>query len=125
MFSFRHRGSFDKLETFLRRMTDYDAGDAVEYYAQEGVHALAAMTPRDSGLASTSWGYRIHRRGSRVTITWTNDNVESGFPVVIALQYGYATGTGGYVQGRDYINPAMKPIFDRIADQVWKEVTST
>jgi hypothetical protein len=125
MFSFEHRGSFDNVERLLKKMLNLDYVDPLDAYAQQGVQALAAATPRDSGLAASSWGYQIQRRGSRVTITWTNDNVESGFPVVIALQYGYATGTGGYVQGRDYINPAITPIFDRIAEQVWKEVTST
>lgn len=124
MFSFNHRGSFDKIEDFLRRMTDFNGGDALDQYAREGVAALSGATPRETGLASSSWGYRIHRRGGQVTITWTNDNVETGFPVVIALQYGYATGTGGYVQGRDFINPAMRPIFDAIAANVWKEVSS-
>lgn len=122
--TFNHRGSFDKLESFLDRIQRADIRPLLEHYAQEGVWALSASTPMDSGLAASSWGYQISQNGSRVRITWTNNNVESGFPVAIMLQYGYATGTGGYVQGRDYINPAMDPIFDRIADEVWKVVTS-
>jgi hypothetical protein len=122
---FRHRGSFDKLESFLRSMQKIDILKAIELYAQDGVFALSAATPQDSGLAASSWGYEIDHRGTSGTITWTNSNVESGFPVVIMLQYGYATGTGGYVQGNDYINPAIRPIFDRIADGVWKVVTSS
>jgi hypothetical protein len=122
---FRHRGSFDNLESFLKSMQKIDILKAIELYAQDGVFALSAATPQDSGLAASSWGYRIDHRGTSGTITWTNDNVESGFPVVIMLQYGYATGTGGYVQGQDYINPAIRPIFDRIADGVWKVVTSS
>lgn len=105
-------------------MQKLDISKLVQPYAQQGADALAAATPIDSGLAASSWGYEIHDSGSRVTITWTNDDIENGFPVAIMLQYGYSTGTGGYVQGRDYINPAIQPIFDRIADGVWKVVTS-
>lgn len=122
---FNHRGSFDNLESFLKKMQKLDIRRAIELYAQDGVYALSAATPIDSGLAASSWGYEIEENSSSVTITWTNNDIESGFPVVIMLQYGYATGTGGYVQGRDFINPAIKPIFDRIADGVWKVVTSS
>jgi len=105
-------------------MKKLDIRKIAELYAQQGVDALAAATPMDSGLAASSWGYDIQQSSSTVTIIWTNSNVESGFPVAIMLQYGYGTGTGGYVQGQDYINPAIQPIFDRIADGVWKVVTS-
>ena len=124
MVSFNHRGSFDKLESFLDSMKKLDIRRIAELYAQQGADALAAATPMDSGLAASSWGYYIQQSNSTVTIVWTNSDVESGFPVAIMLQYGYATGSGGYVQGRDYINPAIQPIFDRIADGVWKAVTS-
>lgn len=86
--------------------------------------ALAAATPVESGLASASWSYRIKKSRASCTIEWLNKDVETGFPVAIMLQYGYSTGTGGYVAGIDYINPAMKPVFDNIRDQVWKAVTS-
>jgi hypothetical protein len=122
--SFKHRGSFEKLELFLDRMLNFDIHRAVAPFAQDGVDALSAATPRDTGLAASEWGYVIQTRGDRVKITWVNMNVESGFKVAIQLQYGYATGTGGFVAGQDYINPAMKPIFDRIAEGVWKAVTS-
>ncbi len=121
---FKHRGSFDKLESFLESMQNLDIRKTVELYAQEGVSALSSATPVESGLAASSWDYEVDYGKDKVTIAWTNDDVESGFPVVIMLQYGYATGTGGYVQGRDYINPAIQPIFDRIADEVWRVVTS-
>jgi len=124
MVSFNHRGSFDKLESFLDSMKKLDIRRIAELYAQQGVDALAAATPMDSGLAASSWDYYIQQSNSTVTIVWTNSDVESGFPVAIMLQYGYGTGTGGYVQGQDYINPAIQPIFDRIADGVWKAVTS-
>lgn len=91
---------------------------------REGVAALASATPQESGLAAHSWDYEIQKRRNGISLVWTNSDVETGFPVAIMLQYGYATGTGGYVSGRDYINPAIRPIFDRIADMVWKEVTN-
>lgn len=125
MISFRSRGSTRKMESFLQRMQVLDIRSVLEPYAQRGVEALRAATPVDSGLAAQSWGYEIENDGDVVTIIWTNSDVENGFPVAIMLQYGYGTGTGGYVQGRDYINPAIKPIFDQIGDAVWKVVTSS
>lgn len=123
MFSVRSSGSTDKLEAFLDKMSKLDIRRLVEAYAQEGVRALASATPTESGLAASSWGYEIREVGGKTSITWTNSNVENGFPVAIMLQYGYGTGTGGYVQGRDYINPAIRPVFERIAYNVWKAVT--
>lgn len=123
--SFSTRGSTSNIERFLSRMMNLDIRKIVEPYAQQGVEALRAATPVDSGLAAQSWSYEIVQTRGHVTIIWKNSDVENGFPVAVMLQYGYATGTGGYVQGRDYINPALQPIFDAIADGVWKEVTST
>ena len=122
--SFTHRGSFDKTEKFLKAMQKLDVQALVAREAQRGVQALIDSTPKDSGLAASSWGYEISQNGRQVTITWTNSDIENGFPVAIMLQHGYGTGTGGYVQGRDYINPAMQPVFDRISERVWKAVTS-
>lgn len=124
MITFESRGSFDNTERFLRRMRDLDIRNILESHGQAGVAALAAGTPTDSGLAASSWGYEVSGGGKSWTITWTNSDIERGFPVAIMLQYGHGTGTGGYVQGRDYINPAIRPIFDEIANSVWKEVTS-
>jgi len=123
---FTHRGSFDKSEKFLRAMQNYDTivRGIVESEAKRGVEALQRATPRDSGLASGSWGYEIRQNGRGVIITWTNTDIENGFPVAVALQVGYGTGTGGFVQGRDYINPAMLPVFEDISKRVWKAVTS-
>lgn len=98
--------------------------NGLDRLAQQGVTALESATPRDSGLAAGSWSYTIQKARGSARIEWTNSDVENGFPVAIMLQYGYGTGTGGYVQGRDFINPAIKPIFDMIADEVWKAVTS-
>lgn len=124
MIRIKTTGSFKKTEAFLRKMSSGDIYKTLEAGAREGVSALAKATPRDSGLSSNSWDYVIERSGKTVTIKWTNTDVENGFPVAIMLQLGYGTGTGGYVQGRDYINPAMKPIFDKISNDVWKAVTS-
>lgn len=124
MISFTVSGSTKRTEAFLQKMAKGNLYDSLDASAREGVAALIAGTPVDSGLAANSWGYEIERSSSETIIKWTNKDVENGFPVAIMLQYGHGTGTGGYVQGRDYINPAMKPVFDRIADQVWKAVTS-
>lgn len=93
-------------------------------YGKIGVSALAGATPSDTGRAAGSWGYEVKKVGGGYSITWTNSDVENGFPVAIMIQYGHGTGTGGYVAGIDYINPAMRPVFQQIADRVWKEVTS-
>jgi hypothetical protein len=105
-------------------MQSGDIYKSLDAAAKMGVNALASAVPKDSGLAADSWDYMVKSSRGSVSITWTNNDVENGFPVAIMLQYGYGTGTGGYVQGRDYINPAMKPVFDDIADQVWRAVTS-
>jgi hypothetical protein len=122
--TFIHSGSFSNTESFLKSVSKLDIPGILQSCARDGVNALARATPVDSRLASSSWGYEVSSSGGGCTISWTNSDVENGFPVAIMLQYGYGTGTGGYVQGRDYINPAMKPVFDMIADKVWKAVTS-
>jgi hypothetical protein len=122
--SFTVSGSTKRTEAFLRKMAAGNLYNSLAALAQEGVSALITATPKDSGLAADSWDYEVEHSSDSVTIKWTNKDVENGFPVAIMLQYGHGTGTGGYVQGQDYINPAMRPVFDRIADQVWKVVTS-
>lgn len=122
--SFGHRGSFDNLESFLKAMQKKDIDVVLRQHAQEGVSALASATPMETGLAASSWGYEIVHTGTSIIIAWTNDNIENGHHVAVMIQYGHGTGTGGYVVGRDYINPAIRPIFDRIADGIWKVVTS-
>lgn len=124
MISFNVTGSFQDLERFLRKVSHLNILAIMDSCGQAGVEALQAATPVDTGLAAGSWGYDVQAKGGSYSISWTNTDIESDFPVAIMLQYGYSTGTGGYVQGRDYINPAMKPIFDEIADKVWKAVTS-
>lgn len=124
MFSFESTGSFNKTEAALLKMSKGDIFSALDSYAREGVSALASATPVDSGITASSWSYEVTKSRGYYSITWTNSHVIDGRPIVIMLQYGHGTGTGGYVQGRDFINPAMKPIFDKIADKVWKAVTS-
>lgn len=124
MIDFRHKGSTDKLENFLRTMSKEDIFWMLDKYARDGVAALAAHTPVDSGLTASEWGYEITIENGLHTIVWLNRNVVSGHKIAILLQYGHGTGTGGYVQGRDFINPAIMPIFDRIAEEVWKAVIS-
>jgi hypothetical protein len=118
-------GSTKRTEAFLRKLAKGDIYPGLDNFARAGADALARATPAESGLAAGSWDYKIERSGVNLTISWFNTDVENGFPVAVMLQYGYATGTGGYVQGRDYINPAMRPIFDQIEQAVWKAVTSS
>jgi hypothetical protein len=124
LISFKITGSTHRTEAALQKMARLNIPSILHKYGQQGVAALQLHTPVDTGLAENSWGYLVEQEAGMCRIVWTNSDVESGFPVAIMLQYGYGTGTGGYVQGRDYINPAMKPIFDQIANEVWKAVTS-
>lgn len=124
MISYQTRGDFKNLDKFLAFLDKGDLYKSLDSLARAGVSALSNATPTLTGLAAASWGYDIQVSSGSCTITWTNSNIENGFPVAIMLQYGHGTGTGGYVQGQDYINPALKPIFDEIAEKVWKEVTS-
>lgn len=117
-------GSFKKTEKALSKMSRGDMYRNLDRLAKRGVSALAAATPVESGQTAASWGYEIKKSRTGASITWTNSHVESGAPIAILLQYGHGTGTGGYVQGRNYINPAIKPVFDQIANEVWKAVTS-
>ena len=122
---FKHRGNFNNAERFLNRMLGRDYLNALDMYGQMGVEALSKATPIDSGLTSISWSYEIERNGDMTTISWTNSNVNQGVVIAVILQYGHGTGTGGYVQGRDYINPALRPVFDKIAENAWKGVVSS
>lgn len=120
--SFEINGSFDKTFNFLKRLEQRNFYNDLERYAKEGVDALKANTPVDKGLAANSWSYNIKRDKNGCSISWNNSDVVSGTPIIILLQYGHGTGTGGYVSGRDFINPSIKPIFDRISEKVWQEV---
>lgn len=124
MFSIRSRGSFANTEAYLRRLANLNLASILQTSGQAGVNALASATPVSTSLAAHSWTFEIVNTSISCAISWHNTDVETGFPVAIMLQYGYATGTGGYVSGRDYINPAIKPIFDKIEADVLKAVTS-
>lgn len=121
---FTTSGSWSRTEGFLKKLSTGDIYKSLESFGKKGVAALAAATPVDSGLASNSWSYQVKVTKTHASIEWTNTDMAGGVPVVILLQYGHGTGTGGYVQGRDFINPALKPIFDQISNEVWKAVTS-
>lgn len=122
MIGFTTGGSFRNLDSFLDRILHGDLFSAIEPHAQRGVDALRSATPQESGETANSWYYEIDRSGSGVTVWWKNSHVVNGFNVAIGLQYGHGTGTGGWVEGEDYINPALKPIFDDIANAIWEEV---
>lgn len=123
MIKFRHKGDFSKATRYFERAREASRVKVLEKYGKEGVAALSSATPVESGQTAGSWGYEISRSSGSAKITFTNSNINNGFPVAIMLQYGHGTGTGGWVQGRDYINPAIQPIFDKIANEAWKEVT--
>lgn len=123
MITFRQKGDFSKLTRYLERLKEAIRRGDLDKYGREGVAALASATPIDSGLTASSWYYEIENTGGSVTISFHNSNINKGVPIAIILQYGHGTGTGGWVQGRDYINPAIQPIFDTIANDAWKEVT--
>lgn len=125
MITVRQRGNFDKTEKFLKKSFGRHWVDILEKYAQEGVKALSAATPVDSGETAISWGYELIQNKDSFSIVWTNNHVNKGVNIAVILQYGHATKGGGYVQGRDYINPALRPIFDKMADAAWKEVSGT
>jgi hypothetical protein len=121
---FTQTGDFKKTEKFLKALSDADLFKRLEQFGSVGVAALSSATPRESGATAASWGYKVTNSGSRWTIVFTNSHIVGGAPLAILLQYGHGTGTGGYVQGRDYINPAIAPVFDKIADEAWKAVIS-
>ena len=125
MISFRQRGDFSKLTSFLENAKEAIKISDLDRYGQAGVDALSSATPVDSGLTSKSWYYKIKRKEGSVTISFYNSNVQDGVPIAIILQYGHGTNNGGWVEGRDYINPAVRSIFDEIVNNAWKEVTKS
>jgi hypothetical protein len=122
--TFTTSGDFNNMERFLKNVQKIDISGILNGLGQEGVSALAHATPIETGLAAHSWSYRVSGSGGIYELAWINGDVENGFNVILALQYGHGTGTGGYVPGRDFINPAIRPIFDKIAERFWKAVTS-
>lgn len=123
MIKIRQKGDFSKITKYLIKAKKGIRLRDLDKYGKQGVAALSSATPVDTGLTASSWYYKIERDNSTISITFLNSNVQNGVPIAVILQYGHGTGTGGWVQGRDYINPALRPIFDKIADDAWKEVT--
>ena len=123
MISFRQKGDFSKLNRYLERVKESAKIGVLDKYGREGVAALASATPVETGKTASSWYYEIKRQNGSVSLEFKNSNIKDGVSIAVILQYGHGTGTGGWVQGRDYINPAIQPIFDKIADSAWKEVT--
>ena len=123
MISFRQKGDFSKLTRFLEKAKNVVRVGDLDKYGREGVAALASATPVDTGKTASSWNYKIEYSDESVSITFNNTNINKGVPIAIILQYGHGTRNGGWVEGRDYINPAIQPIFDRITESAWREVT--
>lgn len=123
MITFRQKGDFSKLNGYLERVKRAAKMSILDKYGREGVAALASATPVDTGKTASSWYYRIDNRPGSISITFNNSNIQNGVPIAIVVHYGHATGNGGWVEGRDYINTAIQPIFDKLANEVWREVT--
>lgn len=124
MISFVHKGNFNNTEKFFKKVKKLNIEQILKAYGEIGVQALAEATPVGSGATASAWAYEIHGGSGQSSIVWTNNHTNKGVNIAVILNYGHGTGTGGYVQGRDYIVPAIRPVFDYIADAAWKEVTS-
>ena len=122
LISFNSKGDFSKTIKFLSKSVNSDIRKILDQYGRDGVKALSSNTPKDSGLTAQSWSYKIKTTKTRVTLSWFNSNSEAGVPIAIILQYGHATKNGGWVEGVDYVNPSLKPIFDKMANAAWMEV---
>lgn len=116
------KGDFSKTFRFLNKLENYNFIDKLNRCGKKGTEALAAATPKDTGLTSQSWEYEVKSTKDTVTVTFTNTNIQNGVPIAVILQYGHATKNGYWVEGIDYINPALKPVFEEIADEIWEEV---
>jgi hypothetical protein len=124
MIEFEQKGDFARTTAALENMSRRDIFGILDAFGREGVDALSSATPVSSGLTAASWSYKVTGSRGSYSVIWYNSHVEDGVPIAIILQYGHGTGTGGFVAGKDYINPAIQPIFDKMADKVWKEVTA-
>lgn len=125
MIRFEQKGDFKKTTSFLQSMKERRFLDKLDRYGKEGVVALSSATPVKTGKTAASWDYEIKKTENSYSIIWKNSNVNNGVLIAVLIQYGHGTGWGGYVQGRDYINPAMRPIFDNIAESAWREVENS
>lgn len=118
------KGDFSKATRYFERLKETAKLGVLDKYGREGVAALSSATPIETGLTANSWTYKIQLSESSASIEFHNSNINNGVPIAIILQYGHGTGTGGWVEGRDYINPAIRPVFDKIVEDLWKEVTN-
>lgn len=123
MITFRQKGDFSKLTKYFERLKEVIKLGDLDKYGREGVAALSSATPKDTGLTADSWYYKIENKNGSAKITFNNSNIQNGVPIAIILQYGHGTRNGGFVEGIDYINPAIRPIFEKIANDAWREVT--
>lgn len=123
MISFRQKGDFKSITSFLEKSKNSINVGLLDKYGKEGVSALSSATPVDTGLTAKSWHYKVSSNNGKASISFYNSNIQNGVPIAIILQYGHATRNGGWVQGRDYVNPAIRPVFDKLADSAWREVT--
>jgi len=122
MLKISHKGNFSKTTKFIHHVLRFDYKTILNRYGKMGVQALSEATPRDSGRTAEAWKYDIEETSSGVSIVWSNENINDGVNIAVILQYGHGTNNGGYVVGRDYINPALQPVFDKMANTVWKEL---
>lgn len=123
MIRFRHKGDFSKLTSYFEKVKKTVRLSTLDKYGRQGVEALASATPIDTGETANSWYYEVTNENGIAKISFNNRNIQNGVPIAIILQYGHGTNNGGWVEGRDYINPAIQPLFDKITDEAWKEVT--
>ena len=123
MITFRQKGDFSKVTKYFKRLKEADRFKILDKYGQAGVAALASATPVKSGKTAASWYYTIETKNGSASISFHNSNIQNGVPIAIILQLGHGTRNGGWVEGRDYINPAIQPIFDQITQHAWREVT--
>lgn len=123
MISFKQKGDFSKLTCFLEKSKESINLGILNKYGREGVEALSSATPVESGKTSSSWYYEITNKNKKISISFYNSNVQNGIPIAVIIQYGHGTKNGGWVEGLDYINPAIQPIFNKISESAWREVT--
>ena len=124
MIIIKKHGDFKKANSYMERILEIVHFGILDKYGKKGVEALQAATPKDSGITADSWYYEIKHDSTRASITWLNSNTNQGYTIAVLVQYGHGTGTGAYVQGIDYVNPAMRGVFESIANDVWKEIKS-
>lgn len=122
MISFKQKGDFSKTISYLKKIRNPIPNSVLERYGQYGITALSAATPKDTGLTADSWRYEIKRTKTSVTLSFCNKNIQNGVPIAVVVQYGHATKNGGWVEGIDYINPTLKPIFEKLVKELWEEV---